>query len=84
MAVGQGSSRVLGYKESRANNVLSHVSHGDLTTETAVGKRVLLPISSDPSSNVFSAALYLHVYFSPASATIPDVVETNSSRLNEN
>lgn len=56
----------------------------DLTTETAVGKRVLLPISSDPSSNVFSAALYLHVYFSPASATIPDVVETNSSRLNEN
>lgn len=32
-----------------------------------------------PSSNVFSAAPYLHVYFSPASATIPDVVETNSS-----
>ena len=77
--MGQGSSRVLGYKESQANNVLSHVSHGDLTAVAIAGKRVLLPISSDPSSNVFSAAPYLHVYFSPASATIPDVVETNSS-----
>lgn len=76
--LGQGSSRVPGYKESQANNVLSHVSHGDLTTVAIVGRRVLLSISSDPSSNVFSADPFLHVYFSPASTTRPDVVETNS------
>lgn len=76
--MGQGSSRVPGYKESQANNVLSHVSHGDLTTVAIVGSRVLLSISSDPSSNVFSADPFLHVYFSPASTTRPDVVETNS------
>lgn len=40
---------------------------------------VLPPITSDPSSNVFSPHPFLHVHFSPASATIPDVVETNSS-----
>lgn len=34
--MGQGSSRVFGYKESQANNVLSHVSHGDPTTVAIV------------------------------------------------
>lgn len=83
VAMGEGSSRVLGYKESQANNLLSHVSHGDLTTVAIVGQRVLPPISSDPSSNVFSPHPFLHVHFSPASATIPDVVETNSTRTGE-
>lgn len=72
--LGQGSTRVLGYKESQANNVLSNVSHGDLTIVVIVDERVLLPINSDPSSNVSLAGLFLHVHFSPASATIPDVV----------
>lgn len=79
--MGQGSSRVLGYKESRANNVLSQVSHGDLTTVAIV--RFEESIAADQLWPFFKRFLGLATFpparpfLSPASATIPDVVETN-------